>query len=84
MEQNKEEKIFVEIFFVIPPIRFENFDKNHRGGYYKNNLPKKFFSYFIPYIKMDKNSILEYHIKKFLTHLNKSRYWFKIVTLSPL
>ena len=39
------------------------------------------FPFFIPYIKMDKNSYLEYHIKKFLSYLSKPQYWFKIVTL---
>ena len=54
------------------------------GGYYEENFDKKIFlPYFVPYIKMDKNSSLEYHIIKFLTHPSESQYWFKIVTLSP-
>ena len=39
------------------------------------------FPFFIPYIKMDMNSLLESHIKKFLSYLSKPQYWFKIVTL---
>ena len=42
------------------------------------------FPFFIPYIKMDMNSLLESHIKKFLSYLSKSQYWFKIVTFCPI
>ena len=39
------------------------------------------FPFFIPYIKMDMNSLLESHIKKFLSYLSQPQYSFKIVTL---
>ena len=63
-----------------PPHKLKIF--NSYGGYMKKKfLVKIFFSDFIPYIKMDKNFYLEYHIKKFQSYLSKSQYWFKIVTL---
>ena len=41
-----------------------------------------FFSDFIPYIKADKKTILEYRIQKFITHPSESQHPFRIVTLN--
>ena len=59
----------------------DNFQSIWGGTWKKKFWWKFFFSDFIPYIKMDKNSLLESHIKKFLSYLSKPQYWFKIVTL---
>ena len=58
---------FLRIFIEGGMVKLENWWQN--------------FPFFIPYIKMDMNSLLESHIKKFLSYLSKPQYWFKIVTL---
>ena len=56
MKKNFLSKIFWK-FFVYPPIRFWNLDKNRMGGYTKK---KNFFSIFIPlnemYVQIDKKN----------------------------
>ena len=79
-KKNFQQKYF---FSCTPPHELKIFI-SYGGVYEKKNFEKKiFFSDFIPYIKMDKNFYLEYHIKKFQSYLSKSQYWFKIVTLCP-
>ena len=71
-----EKKIFTKnIFFHILPPHMNWKFSIHVGGYMKKNIFAEifFFPIFIPYIKMDKNSNLEYHIKKFQTYLSKSQ-----------
>ena len=57
------------------------------GGYMKKNENKYFdekffFPDFIPHIKTDKKTLLEYHIRKFITHPSESQHSFTIVTLN--
>ena len=80
--KSEKKNFHLKIFHVPPHMVFKKIFKPCGGVHEKIFSEKIFFSYFIPYIKTDKKMVVEYHIRKSLTHSSKSQYWFTIVTLN--